>query len=398
MKPPSTDKPTQGQLVFALLSTLNDHGGSAPTTIVADELARRFDLPKEVTEETSATARGNLWRRHVRHARRKAVAMGYVDPKTANGSWSLTPEGAEGMQHAQPGLIVEFVVDERGRPIGARVDIAMTVPTTHLLVAGNSKNLGWIDDQSIPLIVTSPPYHNVIADYTHSDQQLGDIPEYDAFLDALDAVWRECLRVLIPGGRLAINVGPVLRARRTHGEHHVLPLPSSILTRTVAMGYRCLTGITWRKVGTVNAEGGGRGVLGKPGQPNGVIENRCEQILLLKKPSGGLYRSPTPAQIRDSHISKGDYATWFRDMWDDVPGARADSRHPCPFPIEIPRRLVSMFSFRGDVVLDPFGGLGTTSVACAGVGRNSIYVDCSEDYTLSAIARMRDAHRELLVA
>jgi site-specific DNA-methyltransferase (adenine-specific) len=206
------------------------------------------------------------------------------------------------------------------------------------------------------------------------------------------------LRVLIPGGRLAINVGPVLRARKAHGEHHVLPLPASILTRTIGMGYRGLTGITWRKVGTVNAEGGGRGVLGKPGQPNGVIESRSESILLLKKPSGGRYRMPTAAQIRDSHIEKPQYAAWFRDLWDDIPGARSDERHPCPFPIEIPRRLVSMFSFTGDVVLDPFGGLGTTSLACAGTGRNSIYVDCSETYTRHAIARMREGHRELLVA
>jgi len=395
MKPASIDKPTQGQLIFPLLETINELGGTARSTDVADALAHRFNLSRNVTTQASATARGNLWRRHVRHARRKAVAMGYVAPSDGDRTWSLTDEGTRGLQRARPGVVVELVVDPIGRPIGARIDIAMTVPTTHLLVHGDARDLSWLGSESVQLVVTSIPYYDIV-EYEHDGAQLADFGSYEQFLDALDDVWRECYRVLIPGGRAAVNVGDILRARKTHGEHHVLPLHASTLTRSVDIGFRALTGIIWRKIGTVNAENGGRGLLGKPGQPNGVIQAGLEHILLLKKP--GPYRTPTGAQIRDSHIDKATYAQLFRDVWEDIPGARATRGHPAPFPVSIPARLATMFSFAGDTVLDVFGGSGTTAVACAKTGRNSIYVDCCETYVASAIARVRDAHRELLAA
>lgn len=388
-------RPSQGEILYPLLETLHDLGGSARGSDVADALAQRFDLPNSVITESAGTARGNLWRRHVRFARQKAVALGYIAPSTGDRTWNLTDEGAAGIQHAAPGIIVEFVVDPSGRAIGARIDIAMTLPTTHLLVRGDARKLGWIDDGAIPLIVTSCPYYDIVQ-YEHDDAQLAEIESYETFLDALQSVWRECYRILMPGGRLCVNVGDVLRARRAHGEHHVLPLHASILTQSTSIGFRALTGILWQKFTTINAEGGGRGVLGKPGQPNGVIAAELEHILLLRKP--GPYRQPTAAQIRDSHISREDYARWFRPVWDDIPGARADRGHPAPFPIEIPRRLASMFSFKGDTVADVFGGSGSTALGAAKAGRDSIYIDCSERYVRDAIARVSSGHRELLTA
>lgn len=122
--------------------------------------------------------------------------------------------------------------------------------------------------------------------------------------------------------------------------------------------------------------------LGKPYLPNGVIKNDFETILILRKPADGGkrgYRSPTPEIEAASRISKEEYFRWFRPIWDDVPGANLRN-HPAPYPREIPYRLIRMFSFVGDVVLDPFVGTGTTMLAAIAAGRNSIGVEVDPGY------------------
>jgi modification methylase len=397
--PRSAERPSQSQLVFPLLETVRDLGGRASALDAAEALAARFDLPASVVDEKTRTADGqvvSLWRRHVRFAREKAKAMGYLGSDRRGGDWTLTEHGHAGLERVTPALVVEILTNAAGTPVAARINIAVGVPTTHALIRADARDLSFIEHGAIPLIVSSPPYAD-LKHYGSGDGQLALVESYEAFLDALDDVWRECLRVLIPGGRMAINVGDVLRSRARHGEHHVLPLHADILSRTTRMGFRALNGILWRKMSNCAfEEGKAGGYLGKPGQPNGIIKSEIEHILILRKP--GPYRTPTLEQQRDSAISREEHARWFRPIWDDIRGARTTGTHPAPFPVAIPERLIRMFSFRGDGVLDVFGGSATTAIAAARAGRDSTIIDCEGRFIAHGIERLKNAERELLAA
>lgn len=241
-------------------------------------------------------------------------------------------------------------------------------PTTHRVVLGDSRRMPEITDRSVHLVVTSPPYANLKA-YPSHDAQLGNIASYEAFLDQLDQVWAESFRVLVPGGRVCCVVGDVCVSRRNGGRHYVLPLAADIVVRARRLGFDHLQGITWLKVSNIKLEASRSArFLGKPNLPNGVIKNDTEHILMLRKPGG--YRSPTPEMEERSRIATDDYVRWFAPMWTDVQGA-STRHHPAPYPVEIPRRLIRMFSFAGDVVLDPFTGTGTTQFAAIETGRSS---------------------------
>ncbi len=387
MHPVSTNKPTQAQLVFPLIEALQEMGGRGRAKDVGMALASRFRLPRNVIEETVTTGDGqvvNLWHRHVRFARQKAAAMGYLS-SAGTGIWQVTDEGQTGMRNASTAIRVIVLVDpQTNEPRYATVDLAVGIPTVHTLYNSDSRDLSWIDDGHIPLIVTSAPYADLI-EYETAPGQLGEIASYEEFLRQLDQVWRECYRVLEPGGRLACNVGDVLRSRKAHGRHHVLPLHADILVRSRNIGFDTLTGLLWRKRTNCNFENGPGGVLGKPGQPNNAIRSELEHILVMRKP--GPYRNPTPAQQEASRISKEEYNSWYRPIW-EIPGAKAHKNHPAPFPVSIPYRLIRMFSFAGDTVLDPFSGSGTTSIAAMKAGRNSVGVEVAPSYFRSSVERL----------
>ncbi|MHB8294884.1 MAG: DNA-methyltransferase [Acidimicrobiales bacterium] len=207
---------------------------------------------------------------------------------------------------------------------------------------------------------------------------MGNLAAYEGFLDQLDRVWGECLRVLVPGGRLARVVGDVCIARRNGGRHHVLPLAADIQVRARRLGFDNLTPILWLKVANIALEASRSArFLGKPNLPNGVVKNDIEHILLLRKPGG--YRKPTQEQQRGSFISTEDYSRWFAPIWSDITGQQRRN-HPAPFPVEIPRRLVRMFSFVDDTILDPFVGTGTTALAAIETGRHSVSVEIDAGY------------------
>ncbi len=264
----------------------------------------------------------------------------------------------------------------------------MTGPTTHVVRQGDARDLSFIGTESAHLVCTSPPYGS-LKEYEDHPGQLGNMPVYDEFLDELDAVWREALRILVPGGRLACVVGDVCISRRKGGRHHVLPLSADIQVRARRLGFDNLTPIRWLKVANINLEASRSSrFLGKPNLPNGIVKNDLEHILLLRKPGG--YRSPTPEQEARSRIENEEYFRWFAPVWSDVSGQlRRD--HPAPYPVEIPRRLIRMFSFVGDTVVDPFSGTGTTAVAAIETGRNSVSVELVPAY----VARTADRLREL---
>src|SRR5581483_5593616 len=232
-------------------------------------------------------------------------------------------------------------------------DLDAPFPTSHELHLGDARRLDALGDASVHLVVTSPPYGN-LKRYPTRDGQLGNIASYEEFLDELDDVWRECERVLVPGGRICAVVGDVCLSRRRAGRHHVLPLAADIQVRARKLGLDVLTPIIWLKVANIKLEASKSSrFLGKPYLPGGVIKNDRETIVMLRKP--GAYRKPTAEMEAQSRIAKEDYFKWFSPIWSDVTGA-STKRHPAPFPLEIARRLVLMYSFVGDVVLDPFSG------------------------------------------
>lgn len=268
------------------------------------------------------------------------------------------------------------------------------IPTSHRLVQGDARKLAFIEDASIHLVVTSPPYWTLKKYRDHKDQ-LGEVEDYEKFLGELDKVWEHCYRVLVPGGRLICVVGDVCLSRRENdGRHTVVPLHASIQEHCRKIGYDNLAPIIWYKIANAAFEssGNGAGFLGKPYEPNAVIKNDIEFILMERKPGG--YRKPTVATRVLSVISDENHKQWFRSIWSGVTGA-STRNHPAPYPEELAERLVRMFSFVGDTVLDPFMGTGTTTVAAAKWGRNSIGVEIDPHYFEMAEKRIQHSTASL---
>lgn len=169
-----------------------------------------------------------------------------------------------------------------------------------------------------------------------------------------------------------------------------MPLHADIQVRARTNGLDCLTPILWHKIanGASEAKGNGAGFYGKPFQPGAVVKNDVEYVLFMRKP--GDYRTTTMLQKALSIMTKDEMQAWFCSFWTDLPGASTRNGHPAPYPVELAERLIRMFSFAGDTVLDPFVGLGSTSVAAARTGRNSIGNEIEPKYLALARARMKD--------
>ena len=261
------------------------------------------------------------------------------------------------------------------------------LPTRHDLYRADSRTINFLAPASIQLVVTSPPYWT-LKEYNLNDAQLGSVSDYDRFLGELDKVWRACFDALLPGGRLICVVGDVCLSRRKNkGEHLVMPLHSSIQVRCRNIGFNNLAPIIWQKIANAayEATGNGGGFLGKPYEPNAVIKNDIEFILMERKPGG--YRSPSLATRILSVIPADHHKVWFQQIWTGVTGASTRD-HPAPYPLQLAERLIRMFSFVGDTVLDPFMGTGTTNVAAAKWGRNSIGVEVDPKYFEMAANRI----------
>jgi len=262
------------------------------------------------------------------------------------------------------------------------------VPTSHTLYLGDAREMRELRPESVHLVLTSPPYWT-LKEYRDSDGQLGHIEDYDQFLQELDRVWKQCYRALVPGGRLICVVGDVCLSRRENGGRHtVVPLHSSIQEHCRKLGFDNLAPIIWHKISNAAYEvEGGSSFLGKPYEPNSVIKNDIEFILMERKPGG--YRAPDISTKVLSVISVENHKKWFQQIWTGVTGA-STKHHPAPYPIELAERLVRMFSFVGDTVLDPFLGTGTTTVAAAKWGRNSVGYEVDRHYYKLAQKRISE--------
>jgi DNA modification methylase len=267
------------------------------------------------------------------------------------------------------------------------------IPTTHFLVHGDARKMSAVEPDSVHLVLTSPPYWT-LKRYDEHASQMGHIVEYEEFLEELAKVWKRCYEALVPGGRLVCVVGDVCLSRRQNdGRHTVVPLHASIQEICRRIGFDNLAPIIWHKIANAVYEvSGAGGFLGKPYEPNSVIKNDIEYILMQRKPGG--YRKPDgPARLL-SVIGAEQYQAWFQQVWTGVTGA-STREHPAPYPVELAERLIRMFSFAGDVVLDPFSGSGTTAIAAAHAGRNSIGFEISGEYHKKSLLRIDKETRGL---
>ena len=253
-----------------------------------------------------------------------------------------------------------------------------SIPTNHRLFLADARAISALQPESVQLVLTSPPYWT-LKEYRDSEAQLGHVEDYDQFLRELDRVWEHCFRALVPGGRLICVVGDVCLSRRENGGRHtVVPLHASIQEHCRKLGFDNLAPIIWHKISNAVYEvENGSTFLGKPYEPNAVIKNDIEFILMERKPGG--YRSPDLATKVLSLISAENHKRWFQQIWTGLTGA-STKHHPAPYPVELAERLIRMFSFAGDTVLDPFLGTGTTTVAAAKWGRNSIGIEVDAHY------------------
>jgi len=272
--------------------------------------------------------------------------------------------------------------------------VVQQLPTKHELVLGDARVSSLLAENSVHLVVTSPPYWT-LKRYNEHPNQLGHVTDYDEFISDLDRIWEQCFRALVPGGRVVINVGDVcLSRRKNNGRHTVVPLHATIQEHCKSIGFDNLAPIIWHKISNANYEvqGGGAGFLGKPYEPNAVIKNDIEFVLMQRKPGG--YRSPSKQERLLSIISAADYSVWFQQIWSDLTGA-STLKHPAPYPLTFAERIVRMFSFVGDTVFDPFMGSATTNLAAARWGRNSIGVEVDPKYFEMARKRMETVESDL---
>lgn len=268
------------------------------------------------------------------------------------------------------------------------------VPTRHDLYRSDARAIDFLPPDSVHLVVTSPPYWT-LKEYDPAEGQMGSISDYEAFLHELDRVWAACLRALVPGGRLVCVVGDVCLSRRKNaGVHEVVPLHASIQEHCRALGFTNLAPIIWHKIANAvyEASGNGGGFLGKPYEPNAVIKNDIEFILMERKPGG--YRTPSAQERLLSVVSAENHRLWFQQIWTGLTGASTKA-HPAPYPLELAERLIRMFSFVGDTILDPFMGTGTTNLAAALWGRSSVGVEVSQQYFHMAVRRVERETRGL---
>lgn len=285
-------------------------------------------------------------------------------------------------------------IAKNSRLVATIEDAVRRVPSHHELFCGDSRQMGFLPSASIHLVVTSPPYWT-LKEYPRREGQIGLIADYEAFLEELDKVWTEVFRVLVPGGRLIVVVGDVCLSRRRVGKHVVFPLHASIQERCKRIGFDNLAPIIWYKIANATLEvDNGSTFLGKPYEPNGIVKNDIEYILFQRKPGG--YRKPSLAARILSIIPEAMQREWFQQIW-TLKGMSTRS-HPAPFPVALAERLVRMFSFVGDNVLDPFMGTGTTNIAAGKWGRNSVGIEIEDVYFELARSRLSEKAKELQLA
>ena len=246
--------------------------------------------------------------------------------------------------------------------------------TDHKIINGDSRQMHELPDNSIHLAITSPPYWQ-LKDYG-SENQIGFHDSYENYINNLNLVWKECYRVLYNGCRLCVNIGDQFARAVYYGRYKVIPIREEIIKFCENIGFDYMGAIIWQKVTTSNTTGGGVQMGSYPYPRNGILKLDYEFILTFKKL--GDAPKPTKEQKELSKMTAEEWNTYFAGHW-NFAGARQDN-HIAMFPEELPRRLIKMFAFVGDTVLDPFGGSGTTNLAAKNLGRNSVAYEINPEF------------------
>lgn len=251
----------------------------------------------------------------------------------------------------------------------------MVMSTTHKIIIGDSRKMNEILDESVQIIITSPPYWQ-IKDYGGT-QQIGFHDSYDEYISNLNSVWAECYRALSPGCRLCINIGDQFARAVTYGRYKVIPIREAIIRFCESIGFDYMGAVIWQKKTTMRTTGGASVMGSFPYPRNGLLEIDYEFVLFFKK----LGTSPPVSQETKeaSALSKEEWRQYFTGHW-NFAGEKQNGGHVAVFPEELPKRLIKMFSFVGETVLDPFLGSGTTTKVAAALGRNSVGYEINKAY------------------
>ena len=252
----------------------------------------------------------------------------------------------------------------------------------HKVVIGDSRRMNEVKDESVHLIITSPPYWQ-LKDYGPKEQ-IGYNDKYQDYINNLNLVWNQCHRVLHKGCRLCINIGDQFARAVYYGRYKIIPIRTEIIKFCEAVGFDYMGAIIWQKVTTCNTTGGATVMGSFPYPRNGIIKLDYEFILIFKKLGKS---SKVPKEIKEkSRLSQNEWNEYFYGHW-NFSGEKQD-KHLAPFPEELPKRLIKMFSFAGDTILDPFLGSGTTSIAALKLSRNSIGYEVNIEYLATIKKRL----------
>ncbi len=246
--------------------------------------------------------------------------------------------------------------------------------TTHKIVIGDSRKMDAVADESVQLAVTSPPYWQ-LKDYGNASQ-IGYNDTYEEYINNLNLVWREVYRVLERGCRLCINIGDQFARSAYYGRYKVIPIRTEIIRFCETIGFDYMGAVIWQKVTTTNTTGGATIMGSFPFPRNGILKIDYEYILVFRK--GGTSKKVEKERKERSRLTTEEWNRYFTGHW-KFPGEKQDS-HLAVFPVELPDRLIKMFSFTEDTVLDPFLGSGTTSLSAKRLERNSIGYEINEEY------------------
>ena len=250
----------------------------------------------------------------------------------------------------------------------------MNNKTIHKIINGDSRQMTELINNSIHLVITSPPYWQ-LKDYG-SKNQIGFDDNYENYINHLNLTWQECYRVLHNGCRLCINIGDQFARSIYYGRYKIIPIHTEIIKFCEIIGFDFMGSIIWQKATTMNTTGGASIMGSFPNPRNGIVKLDFEYILLFKKQ--GEAPKPTKEQKENSKMSNEEWNTYFNGHW-YFSGAKQD-KHLAMFPEELPRRLIKMFSFPDEIILDPFMGSGTTALAAKKLNRNSIGYEINSDF------------------
>ncbi len=246
--------------------------------------------------------------------------------------------------------------------------------TKHTIINGDSRQMNELKDESVHLIATSPPYWQ-LKDYG-TENQIGFHDDYETYINHLNLTWQECFRVLHKGCRLCINIGDQFARSTYYGRYKIIPIHTEIIKFCEMIGFDFMGQIIWQKATTMNTSGGASIMGSYPNPRNGIVKLDFEYILLFKKQ--GNAPKPTKEQKENSIMTNEEWNTYFNGHW-YFSGAKQD-KHLAMFPEELPHRLIKMFSFPGETVLDPFMGSGTTALAARNLNRNSVGYEINPDF------------------